>query len=178
MLFSNILIVRLMKGQIRRIAFTATLTSALSMLVCISLSLFGIVRFFDTWYGWAIAEICVVAVLMVCLLLSFRRATVSERKMYAAGLIVLSSYIVDFIATVLGLWEGSLVTKFVFFALFIMVLFIVLLVVPSNINAAAKAKELEIEQKLLKQELQENSISIMLSGIPTLPMPWAPFSSR
>ena len=163
MLFNNILIVRLMKGLIRRIAFTATLTSALSMLVCIFLSLFGIVRFFDTWYGWAITEICVVAVLMVCLLLSFRRATVSERKMYVAGLIVLSSYIVDFIATVLGLWEGSLVTKFVFFALFIMVLFIVLLVVPSNINAAAKAKELEIEQKLLKQELQENRISIMLS---------------
>ena len=163
MLFANILIVRVLKGKIRAIAFAAALASAISMIFCISLSLFGVVRFFDTWFGWAVTEICVAVILMGCLILSFRRASVMERKMYAAGLVVPLSFIVDVVATALGWWEGSLVTKFVFFALFIMVLFIVLLVVPSHINAAARAKELEIEQKMLKQELQENRISIMLS---------------
>lgn len=163
MLFSNILVVKMLKDRMRAIAFTATLASAFSILVCISLSLSKNVRFFDTWFGWAIAEICVVVILMICLILSFRRATPPERKIYIAGLIVLVSFIVDVLATAFGWWEGSLVTKFVFFALFIMILFVVLLVVPSHINAAARAKELEIEQKLLKQELQENHISIMLS---------------
>ena len=163
MLFANILIVRVLKGRTRTVAFAATLVSAFSMLVCISLALMKTVRFFDTWFGWAIAEICVVAVLMGCLILSFHRANTSERKFYTAGLIVLASFVVDVLATAFGWWEGSLITKFVFFALFIMVLFIVLLVVPSHINATARAKELEIEQKLLKQELQEKRISTMLS---------------
>ena len=163
MLFAKILIVRVLKGRTRTVAFAATLVSAVSMLVCISLTLMKTVRFFDTWFGWAIAEICVVAVLMGCLILSFRRADTSERKFYTAGLIVLASFVVDVLATAFGWWEGNLITKFVFFALFIMVLFTVLLVVPSHINAAARAKELEIEQNLLKQELQENRISTMLS---------------
>ena len=73
------------------------------------------------------------------------------------------SFPVDVIATSLGLWEGGLISKFVFFAIFIMALVVVLLVIPSNINAAVRARELEAEQQLLKQELQENRISIMLS---------------
>jgi LytS/YehU family sensor histidine kinase len=73
------------------------------------------------------------------------------------------SFPVDVIATSLGLWEGGLVSKFVFFAIFIMALVVVLLVIPSNINAAVRARELEAEQQLLRQELQESRISIMLS---------------
>ena len=163
MFFSNILIVKILKERMRAIAFTATIASAFSILTCVFLSLSKTVRFFDTWFGWAIAESCVVVILMACLILSFRRATAEERKIYITGLIVLASFVVDFLATAFGWWEGSLVTKFVFLAVFIMILFIVLRIVPSHINAAARAKELEIEQKLLKQALQENRISVMLS---------------
>ena len=44
-----------------------------------------------------------------------------------------------------------------------MALVVVLLIIPSHINAAFRARELEAEQQILKRELQENRISIMLS---------------
>ena len=100
---------------------------------------------------------------MICTVISFRSATAMERKLYLASLVVLASFPVDAFATAHGLWDGSLVTKFVFFVVFIMALVVVLLVIPSHINAAARARELEAEQQILKRELQENRISIMLS---------------
>ena len=163
MLFTTMLVVTQLKGRTKKVAGLTVLASAIAILCCISLSTFDLVRFFDTWFGWMIAEIAVVIVLMVCIIFSFRAASTTERKLYAASLVVLASFPIDAFATAHGLWDGSLVTKFVFFAVFIMAMVIVLLIIPSHINAAARAKELETEQQILKQELQENRISIMLS---------------
>jgi LytS/YehU family sensor histidine kinase len=54
-------------------------------------------------------------------------------------------------------------TKFVFFAILIITLVTVLLIIPTNANSAARARELEEEQQRLIQDLQESRISIMLS---------------
>ena len=163
MFFATVLAAILLKGRIKKVAVVTVLVSGVSILCCVCLSFFGLVRFFDTWLGWAIVEIFVVLALMVCTIVGFRSASSIERKIYVASLVVLSSFPVDALATAFGLWDGSLVTKFVFFAVFIMALVVVLLIIPSHINAATKAKELELERQLLKQELQENRISIMLS---------------
>lgn len=163
MFFATMLTATLLKNRSKKVAGATVLVSGFTILCCICLSAFGLVHFFDTWLGWAIVEVIAVLVLMVCTFLSFRSATSTERKVYVAMLAVLASFPIDVIATAFGLWDGSLVTKFVFFAVFIMALVVVLLIFPSHINAAAKAKELEFEQHLLKRELQENRISIMLS---------------
>lgn len=163
MLFCNMLVVTMLSGKSKAIAFVATLVSGLSILCCITLSFFKVVQFFDTFFGWAIAETCIVAILMICLFISFRKASGTEKKLYSISLIVLASFPVDVLATACRWWDGALVTKFVFFAVFIMALVIVLHIIPSHINAAVRARELEAEQQLLKQELQEKRISIMLS---------------
>jgi LytS/YehU family sensor histidine kinase len=54
-------------------------------------------------------------------------------------------------------------TKFVFFAILIIALVTVLLIIPTNINSAAKARALEEEQQRLIRDLQDSRISIMLS---------------
>lgn len=163
MLFGAMLVVTILKGRAKKIAVAAALVSGISIPCCISLSILNIVKFYDTWFGWAIAEVCVVFTLMICLIISLRTASANERKLYIVSLIVLISFPVDVLATALGFWEGSLVSKFVFFAVFFIALVLVLLIIPSHINTVARAKELEAEQQLLKQELQENRISIMLS---------------
>ena len=163
MLFATMLTVTILKGRIKKIAGATVGASGIAILCCICLSFFGLVRFFDTWVGWAIVEVLVVLCLTLCTSFSFRSASSTEKKIYTASLVVLVSFPVDAFATAFGLWDGSLVTKFIFFAVFIMALVVVLFIIPSHINAATKAKELEFEQQLLKQELQENRISIMLS---------------
>jgi signal transduction histidine kinase len=163
MLFGAMLVVTILKGMAKKIAIAAALVSGISITCCISLSILNIVKFYDTWLGWAITEICVVITLMICLIICFPSASANERNLYIVSLVVLISLPVDFFATALGFWAGTLLSKFVFFAIFFIALVFVLLIIPSHINAAARAKELEAEQQLLKQELQENRISIMLS---------------
>ena len=163
MLFGTMLIVTMLKGIAKKVAFAATSLSGIVILGCILLSFAESVRFYDTWAWWAIIEIFVVITLMICTILSFRAASTTEKRLYLAILAVLISFPVDALATACGLWDGSLVTKFVFFAVFTMALVVVLLIIPSHINAAFRARELEAEQQILKRELQENRISIMLS---------------
>lgn len=163
MLFGTILIACQLKNKIKKVAFVTTVVSGLSILCCIALSFSDKIQFFDTWLGWAITEICVGIIILVCLIISLCHASPTEKKLYIVSIIFTISFPIDVVATAIGFWQGSLITKFVFFAIFIMAIIIVLLIIPSNINAAIKAKELEAEQQLLKQELQESRISIMLS---------------
>lgn len=163
MLFGTMLIVTLLKGRTKSVAYIATGVSGASILACISLSISDKVPFFDTWIGWASIEILIGIILAVCVIISIPGATPKLKNLYITSLAFLVSFPIDVIATALGLWEGGLVSKFVFFAIFILALIVVILVIPSNINAAVRAKQLEAEQQLLKQELQESRISIMLS---------------
>lgn len=163
MFFGTMLIVTQLRDTAKKVAFITTLVSGISIPACISLSIFDKIPFFDTWVGWAAIEILICIILIVCVCISIRGAATTKRILYALSLVFLVSFPVDVIATSIGLWEGGFVTKFVFFAIFIMGLIVVLLIIPSHINAAVRARELEAEQQLLKQELQENRISIMLS---------------
>ena len=163
MFFGTLLITTLLKRKAKIISYAANIISALTIIFCISISFTAQIKFFDTWLWWAISECLVVITFALCIIFSFKSASVTEKKLYAVSLFFLISFPVDCLATANGWWEGGLVSKFVFFAIFIMVLVVVLLITPSHINAAIRAKELEAEQQLLKQELQENRISIMLS---------------
>lgn len=163
MLFSTMLIVTLLENTAKKVAFIATFVSGISILSCISLSFFDKIPFYDTWLGWSIIEILIGIILMGCIIAGMRGATPVKRNLYIMSLVFLVSFPIDVIATALGFWEGGFVTKFVFFAIFMIALIAVLLVIPSNINAAIRAKELEVEQQHLKQDLQESRISIMLS---------------
>jgi hypothetical protein len=128
--------------------------------------------FYDTWFYWAVVQILANAVLSGCLIREFVVTKGKERWLYIGSVLPLISFVVDVIMTYLGLWQGGTVSKYIFIALFAVAMVIVLRIIPRNINAAAKAKELELqrsrleaEKNMVEAELKDSRISIMLSQI-------------
>ena len=128
--------------------------------------------FYDTWFYWAASQILVNFVLLGCLIWEFVVTKGKERWLYISSILPLISFVVDVIMTYLGLWQGGTVSKYIFTALFAAAMVIVLKIIPRNINAAAKAKELELqrsrleaEKNMVEAELKDSRISIMLSQI-------------
>ena len=163
MLFATALIVTQLKNNPKRVGFFAVCASTLSVLCCIIISFSSQVKFYDTWLWWALVQIVVILILIVCQALNFRNASNAKRLFYVLGILTLLTFIVDVIASALGFWQGGLVSKAAFLAVLGISLIIVLRIIPSHINAAAKARELEAEKQALRLELQESRISIMLS---------------
>ena len=128
--------------------------------------------FYDVLLSWVITQSVANVVLIFCLVKEYILADKKDRWMLTGmGLLVLA-FEIDAIATAKGFWEGGFISKYVFFVLFVVALFIVLRIIPENINAAEKAKELELqrsrleaEKNSIEAELKESRISIMLSQI-------------
>ena len=130
------------------------------------------ISFYDIWLFWAIGQSLANIVLFCCLLREFPSVERRVRIGYTGMLMMLVSFEVDFIATAMGTWKGGFLSKYVFAILFVAALFIVLRIIPKNINAAAKARELELqrsrleaEKNRIEAELKESRISLMLSQI-------------
>jgi LytS/YehU family sensor histidine kinase len=77
----------------------------------------------------------------------------------------LIAFAADTVGTWTGAWKGGLFSKCAFGLLFIVFIIMVLKFIPGNINAAAKAKELETEKIMLNAQLAESRISTMMSQI-------------
>ena len=130
------------------------------------------VCFYDTWLPWVITQSVANAVLLACVLQESLRSSPKRRWAYIILMLPVMAFEADAIATAVGCWKSGLVSGYVFFALFVIALFVVLRIIPENINAAAKANELELqrsrleaEKSAVEAELRENRISIMLSQI-------------
>ena len=130
------------------------------------------VRFYDTWLPWVITQSAANVVLLFCLINEFKSSGRKERWTLLGMSLLLIAFEVDAAATALSFWQGGFVSKYVFFMLFITALIVVLRIIPGSINAALKAKELEVQRSLLESEkniieaeLKESRIAIMLSQI-------------
>ena len=128
--------------------------------------------FYDTWLYWVAAQVLANIILFGCLMREFYVTKGKERWLYIGSLLPLISFILDVVMTDLGLWKGGAASKCVFVVLFAVALVIILRIIPRNINAAAKAKEMELqksqleaEKNMVEAELKESRISIMLSQI-------------
>ena len=128
--------------------------------------------FYDTWLFWVIIQTIVNIVLFGCMIREALSVSGKKRLEYIGMTFLLIGFEADAAATALGWWKGGFVSRYVFFALLILALVVILRVIPGNINAAAKAKELELqrsrleaEKNSIEAELKESRISIMLSQI-------------
>ena len=128
--------------------------------------------FYDTWLFWVIGQTVGNIVLLGCLIKEYLSADRKSRLIYVGMALSLIAFECDAAATALGWWQGGFASGYVFFALFILALVVILRIIPGNINAAAKAKELELqrsrleaEKNSMEAELKESRISIMLSQI-------------
>ena len=129
-------------------------------------------HFYDIWLPWAITQSMANAVFLFCLIKEYFSAGNQERWMYVGMGLLLLAFETDVIATAAGFWKGGFLSKYVFFVLFVAALFVVLRLIPESINAAEKAKalelqrsRLEVEKNIVEAELKESRISIMLSQI-------------
>ena len=128
--------------------------------------------FYDIWLFWVIVQTGVNIVLLGCLIKECLSADKKNRMIYVGMALLLIAFECDAAATALGWWKGGFVSRYVFFALFILALVLILRIIPRSINGAAKARELELqssrleaEKNIIEAQLKESRISIMLSQI-------------
>ena len=171
MLFVSGIITCLMKAY-KRISSIATIASGVLCGVYFVLPVLTDVHFYDTWLPWIITQSVINVVLLWCLIKEYFVVSKKERQVHLGMALLVLAFEADAVATATGLWEGGSISKYVFFVMFVAALFVVLRLIPGNINAAAKANELELqksrleaEKNMIEAQLKESRISIMLSQI-------------
>lgn len=171
MLFASGIITYFLK-ETKRIGYIVTIASGVSIGIYFVLPVLTDVYFYDTWLPWVITQSVANVVLLGCLIKEYIASSKKERLVHMGMALLVLAFEADAVATAIGLWEGGAISKYVFVVLFIAALFVVLRLIPGNINAATKAKELELqrsrleaEKNMVEAELKESRISIMLSQI-------------
>ena len=171
MLFVSGLITCFLK-ETKRIGYIATIASGVSIGIYFVMPVLADVYFYDTWLPWVITQSVACVVLLGCLIKEYRASSKKERWLHMGMALLVLAFEADAVATATGLWEGGVISQYVFFVLFIATLFVVLRLIPGNINTAVKANELELqksrleaEKNMVEAQLKESRISIMLSQI-------------
>ena len=165
MLCMSALITSTFTAKLRKIGIVATVISgavcAFLAIICVATD----IRFYDTWLWWTILQSFVNISLLICLVAGLFGATKRKLANNIGAMILLLGFEVDIVGTAFGWWQGGLVCKCTFVLLFLISLVLVWRVIPNNVNAARKNKELEAEQKEIRAQLQEKRIAIMISQI-------------
>ena len=164
MLFLSMIIECVLKAT-RRIGSITVIVLSVASAVFLILPVVSKIHFYDTWIWWVLVQLAANIALVVCLVREFLISKTQIKWIYVGALLPLIAFAVDAIGTCLGFWNGGVVSKYVFAALFVVAIIMVLKLIPSSINAAAKAKELEMEKIVLGAELAESRISTMMSQI-------------
>ena len=133
--------------------------------VFFALPILSDIMFYDLWLWWSLVQIAANGVLVFCLVKEFLISKSRMKWLYFVASLPIIAFAADVLGVWLGLWSGGVISKYVFFALFIVAIIMVLKLIPNNINAAVKAKELEMEKIVLGAELAESRISTMMSQI-------------
>jgi signal transduction histidine kinase len=128
--------------------------------------------FYDTWLWWAAVQGVASLILLVCLIREYLSKPNKRRWLCIVAILPLLAFGADLVMTALGIWKGGVVSKYVFIGLFAVAMTFVLRIIPRNINAAEKTKELELqrsrleaEKNIVEAELKERRVAIMLSQI-------------
>lgn len=164
MLFLSILVSCMLKAT-KKIGNITVGLLGFANAVFFLLSIVTKVFFYDTWAWWAIVQLIANTVLAGCLVREFVLLKTKERWLFLGAFLPLLAFAIDVVGTRFALWKGGLCSQCVFIVLFVIVIIMVLKFIPSNINVAAKAKELEMEKKVLNAELAESRMSTMMSQI-------------
>ena len=164
MFFLTILTVCLM-AVMRKIGKITVILLGVANAVFFLMPIVSDMLLYDLLLWWSAVQIIVNGILAVCLVKEFLASITKRKWFYIAAFLPLVAFAADVIGIWLGIWKGGMISKYVFTALFVVAIVMVLKLIPNNINAARKAKELEMEKIVLNAELAESRISTMMSQI-------------
>ena len=164
MLFLSIALVHLLKSTKTIGTITVAVLGLINGIFFI-LPILTDIFFYDTWLYWAASQILANIILLGCLIREFFVTKGKERLIYICSILPLISFGIDVVMINHGIWNSGISSKYVFFVFFVAAMVMVLKIIPNNINALAKTKELETEKKFLNAELAESRISTMMSQI-------------
>ena len=164
MFFFSILIVCFLTA-LHWVGVLTVIFLGISNAVIFLLPIMSNVLFYDTLIGWIIVQLIANLVLAVCIVYEMITLKTKIKWIYIGAFLPIVAFVVDVFGTWSGRWKGGVSSRYVFTALFIGAIIIVLKFIPENINAAAKARELEIEKMTLNAQLTESRISTMMSQI-------------
>ena len=164
MLFLSLLITCLLKTM-KKVSNIAVILLGTANALFFILPIITDVRFYDTWSWWAVVQLVVNTVIAICLVREICVSKTKERWLYIGAFFPLCAFAADVLGTKIAIWKGGVISQYVFIVLLAVAAIMVLKFIPSNINAVAKAKELETEKIVLNAELAESRISTMISQI-------------
>ena len=171
MLFVAVIITYFL-DKTKKVGYIVTLALGIVNGICFILPMLTNIYIYDVLLPWVITQSAANLFLIICLIKECVSSNINKLFVYIGMILPLASFEADVIATATGLWKGGLISKYVFFALFVAALFVVLRLIPESINASTKARELELqrsrleaEKNIVEAELKDSRISIMLSQI-------------
>ena len=164
MFFLAMLIVGFMTVT-RRIGTLAVLLLGIANAVFFLLPILSDILFYDLWIYWIAVQMIANVVLAVCLVKEILNSKTNLKWIYIGAFLPLIAFTADIFGVGFGIWKSGRISQYVFAALFAIAIVMVLKLIPSNINAAEKAKKLEMEKIVLNAELAETRISTMMSQI-------------
>ena len=164
MFFISILTAYLLTTM-RRIGRTTVILLGVANAIIFLIPIVSDVLFYKLWLGWSVVQLIANGVLAVCIVKEFISSRTNIKWLYIAAFLPIVAFAADVVGIGLGIWRGGVISKHAFSALFVVAIIMVLKLIPGNINAARKAKELEMEKIVLNAELAESRISTMMSQI-------------
>ena len=164
MLFLSMALVHLLKST-KIIGTVTVILLGVMAGVLFLLPMVSDIFFYDTWRYWALFQTVANLILLGCLMKECFTVKGKARLLYLCSVLPLISFEVDLVMIRLGIWNTGVSSQYVFLVFFLVAMVMVLRIIPNNINALAKAKELETEKMVLNAQLAQSRISTMMSQI-------------
>lgn len=145
-----------LSGRCRKISEAAAWVSGMLLLSAIVLVFFDVYRIYDLMYYWAMMQLVLISVQLVCCAAGIWRGI--KRRKCITGMILLIAVLADICTAFAGYYWGGRISQTVICIYFIGFIGFALYTVPREIGASARAKELEYE-------LQNSRVTTMISQI-------------
>ena len=154
-----------LQGKAKMVGRSLTVFALFSNLAFMMAPVFSNVKFYDTLPVWAGVQSAICIVMIVLLALRFAKGDKNGKIISFFAMLPMLSFIIDVAGIGYGLCQGALISETTFILIFVASLIVLLKVVPQNLNAAIRARDLEVEKKILKAELTESRVATMISQI-------------
>ena len=154
-----------LQDKSKKVGIGLTLLNLFSILTFMLAPIFTEIKFYDTLLPWAVLQGVICLALIVLLAIRFAKGNKNEKMVCVLGMLPMIAFILDVLGTGFGLWQGGLISEVVFILIFAASVLLLLKIVPQNLNAAIRARELEAEKVLLNAQLTESRIATLISQI-------------